>query len=92
MCAQELTHISKELADKSKLADEETLVICRLLVYLWRGQMPLRRDKGGSLAIPACNKQHNSTLVIKKKTLNQLGFGVQDISLQCKFNKRLNEC
>lgn len=59
------THISNELADKSKLAEEEeTLVIWRLLVYLWRGQLSLWRDKGGCLAIPACNKQHNIILII----------------------------
>lgn len=75
MFAPALTHVSNELADKSKLSDEEeALVICRLLVYLWRGQLPLGRDKGGSLAIPACNKQHNRTLFIKKNTLNHLGF------------------
>lgn len=68
MCAHALTHAWNELADRSKLADEEeALVICRLLVYLWRGQLPLGRDKGGSLAIPACNKQHNRTLFIKNK-------------------------
>lgn len=94
MCAQALTHVSNELADKSKLADEEeALVICRLLVYLWRGQLPLGRDKGGSLAIPACNKQHNRTLFIKKKYIVSSRIWTTKIfSMQCKFTKRLNEC
>lgn len=91
MYAQALTHISNELADKSKLAEEEeTLVIWRLLVYLWRGQLPLGRDKGGSLAIPACDKQHNITLFIKKKINWDLECNV--FSMQCKFTKHFNEC
>lgn len=41
----------------------DALVICRMLVYLWRGQLPQGRSKGSSLANPACNKQYNATLL-----------------------------
>ena len=41
---------------------EETLLICRIHVYLWRGQLLQGRGKGSSLANPACNKQYNMIL------------------------------
>lgn len=41
-------------------AAEETLVIRRMLVCLWRGQLPQGGGKGSGLANPACNKQYNT--------------------------------
>lgn len=55
----DMTHTYSGLTERQVLADaHKTLVICRMLVYLWRGQLPQGRGKGGSLAIPACNKQY----------------------------------
>ena len=52
---------------------EETLVIRRRLVYLWRGQLPQGRGKGSSLANPACNKQYNTTLLQQTPLFTQFG-------------------
>lgn len=66
-----LTHFKAMTHEGQTLADaKETLVICRMLVCLWRGQLPWRRGKGGSLAIPACNKWYIITLLWRKKKEN----------------------
>lgn len=70
------------------LADaEETLVICRMLVYLWRGQLPQGRGKGGSLAIPACNKQYNITLLQQTPLFVSWELEYKKHFMQSKFTK-----
>lgn len=65
---------------------EETLVIRRMLVYLWRGQLPQGRDKGSSLANPACNKQYNTTLL--QQTPWHTQFCQHVIGMQEKLNAK----
>lgn len=63
-----MTHISNALTQGQMVAvAQDTLVICRMLVYLWRGQLPQGRGKGSSLANPACNKQYNTTLLQQRQ-------------------------